>query len=79
MENRIRKIMSNVFLINESDIKEDASPETISQWDSIGHLNLITSIEEEFDILLDQDQIVEMLNLNLVIVITQEAIAEKNK
>lgn len=79
MENRIRKIMSNVFLINESDIKEDASPETISQWDSIGHLNLITSIEEEFDILFNQDQIVEMLNLNLVIVITQEAIAEKNK
>lgn len=79
MENRIRKIMSNVFLINESDIKEDASPETISQWDSIGHLNLITSIEEEFDILFDQDQIVEMLNLNLVVVITQEVIAEKNK
>lgn len=79
MENRIRKIMSNVFLIDESDIKEDASPETISQWDSIGHLNLITSIEEEFDILFDQDQIVEMLNLNLVVVITQEVIAEKNK
>jgi hypothetical protein len=31
----------------------------ISSWDSVGHMNLVASIEEEFDIMLDTDDIVE--------------------
>jgi len=77
MENRIKKVMANVFLIEASDIKENASPDSIPQWDSIGHLNLITSLEEEFDIVFSEDQIIEMLNLPLVIEITREAINSK--
>ena len=77
MENRIKRVMANVFLIEVSDIKENASPDSILQWDSIGHLNLITSLEEEFDIVFSEDQIIEMLNLPLVIEITREAINSK--
>ncbi len=77
MENRIKKIMANVFLIEESEIKENASPDSIPQWDSIGHLNLITSLEEEFNIVFTEDQIIEMLNLRLVIEITNETLKTK--
>jgi acyl carrier protein len=77
MESRIKTIMANVFLIDESEIKENASPDSIPQWDSIGHLNLITSLEEEFDIIFSEEQIIEMLNLPLVIEITREAVNSK--
>ena len=77
MENKIKRVMANVFLIEESEIKENASPDAIPQWDSIGHLNLITSLEEEFDIIFTEEQIIEMLNLPLVIEITNEAIKAK--
>ncbi len=69
--------MANVFLIEESEIKENASSDSIPQWDSIGHLNLITSLEEEFNIVFTEDQIIEMLNLPLVIEITNEALKNK--
>ena len=77
MENRIKRVMANVFLIEEHDIDENASPDSISQWDSIGHLNLITSLEEEFEIVFTEEQIIEMLNLPLVIEITNEAVNAK--
>ena len=77
MEEKIKKIMANVFLIEESQIEKYASPAEIIQWDSIGHLNLITSLEEEFDIVFTDEQIIEMLNLPLVIEITKEALKNK--
>jgi acyl carrier protein len=40
-------------------------------------LNLITSLEEEFDIVFTEEQIIEMLNLPLVIEITTEAVKSK--
>jgi len=39
-----------VFSIEVSKIEALSSPDTIVQWDSISHLDIITSIEEEFNI-----------------------------
>jgi acyl carrier protein len=75
MESRVKKVISNVFLIDESQITDDLSPDTLTQWDSIGHLNLITGLEEEFGIIYSEDQIVEMLNLKLVYEVTKEALS----
>lgn len=32
----------------------------IGEWDSIGHMILITALEKEFDIMLDTDDIIDM-------------------
>lgn len=77
MEERIKEIMADVFLLNVEEIEANASQDSIEAWDSIGHLNFITALEEEFDLMFDEDQIVEMLNLQLVIEITKEAIDAK--
>lgn len=77
MELKLKYIFSNVFLVNINDIEDQTSQDSLSAWDSIGHLNLITSIEEEFKILFTEEQIVQMLNFKLVLIITKEAIDEK--
>ncbi|WP_139173869.1 acyl carrier protein [Hydrobacter penzbergensis] len=77
MESRIKKIMADVFLIDESNINENSSPETIEQWDSIGHLNLVTSLEEAFGVIFDEEQIIQMLNFKLVVVVVEEAVGNK--
>jgi len=73
MEERVRKIMSDVFLVDIGEINENSSPDTIPQWDSIGHLNLVTAIEEEFGIKIEDDQITQMLNFKLVVEIIKES------
>ena len=72
MKERIKKIMSDIFQVNLKDINENSSPDNIIQWDSIGHLNLITSIEEEFGIVIDEDQMLQMVNFKLIILIIKE-------
>jgi acyl carrier protein len=31
----------------------------VSSWDSVGHMGLIAALEEEFDVMLDTDDIIE--------------------
>jgi len=72
MEERIKQIMADVFLVDISEINEDTSPQNLVQWDSLAQLNLITALEEEFDIALTNDQVVEMLNFKLVLMTVKE-------
>lgn len=36
---------------------EELSYQSINEWDSVGHMNLISAIEEEFDVMLDTEDI----------------------
>ena len=47
------------------DLPQDAEVQDleyrgISQWDSVGHMRLIAAIEEEFDVMLETDDILDM-------------------
>jgi acyl carrier protein len=72
MEEQIKKIMSDVFSIDISSIDKSTSQDSVNNWDSIGHLNLITSLEECFDIYYEEDEIIQMINYELVCLITSE-------
>jgi len=74
MEEKLKKIMSDIFGIELNEISENSSPDNIQKWDSLGHLNLITSIEEEFGITIDEDQMIQMLNFKLVLVVIKECL-----
>ena len=73
MEKRIKKVMSAVFEVNISKIDEKISPETLEQWDSLRHMNLIVALEEEFNIRFSEGDIVEMVTFPLIkMVITEK-------
>ena len=67
VEDRLKTVMSSVFGIPKKNIQDDASPDTIDSWDSLKHMNLIVSLEEEFDIKFDDNDIIEMINFKLII------------
>ena len=72
MTNKIKNIMASVFEISIDDINEHSSPDTIENWDSLRHMNLITVLEEEFNIRLNDEQITEMMNFSLINLIVSE-------
>ena len=59
--------MSAVFEIPVEQIKDDSSPDTIESWDSLKHMNLIISLEEEFTIEFTDREIIEMMNYLLIV------------
>ena len=66
MENRIKKVMSDVFNIDIESIDNDSSPDNIENWDSLKHMNLIVALEEDFDIEFDDNDIENLLNFQLI-------------
>ena len=66
MENKIKKVMSDVFNVDVGSINNDSSPDNIENWDSLKHMNLIVALEEEFDIEFDDNDIENLLNFQLI-------------
>jgi len=61
------EILSDLFDINPDEVDLNTSPDTIEAWDSIGHIRLISSIEEKYQISITPEDQIEMLNVDLVI------------
>lgn len=54
---------TQVFIEVFNISKEQASKlkyREISEWDSVGHMSLITALEEAFDIMMDTDDIIDL-------------------
>lgn len=56
MEEKLRKLLSILLGVDEEVIDENASSETIEEWDSLKQMNIIVAIEEEFDVQFDEEQ-----------------------
>ena len=64
MEQVLKKIMARLFKVEEGTINDDSSISNIKAWDSLKHIELITSIEEEFKIpALYMEEIIKMTNM----------------
>jgi acyl carrier protein len=66
MEEKIKKIMGNVFEIDPSVIDDNSSPDSIEKWVSLKHMVLVIALEEEFNITFREDEIVEMLSFKVI-------------
>ncbi|WNJ99103.1 acyl carrier protein [Thalassospiraceae bacterium LMO-JJ14] len=53
------RVFVEIFEIDEEKLKENLEFNSIETWDSIGHLSLISELEECFDISLETDDIVD--------------------
>jgi acyl carrier protein len=68
MENEeiLKKILSDLFMIDASKINDDTSVDTVPKWDSLKHLNLVLALEEQFKISLSEQETVEILSFPLI-------------
>jgi acyl carrier protein len=63
---QVRNIASDIFGVSSEKITAESSPETIENWDSMQHLNLVLAIEEKFGVQLDPEDIEQMKNIGAV-------------
>lgn len=63
---RIKDTMAAVFNMPVKKISNASSRDNIKNWDSIKHLQLIMALEEEFNVTIDEEHAVEMLNYSLI-------------
>ena len=79
MHNRIREIMSDIFGISVEEINSDSSMDTISSWDSLGHLQLIIKLEDDFTVSFSELETLSMTNFKSIEKIISGKISENGK
>jgi acyl carrier protein len=75
VEGRVRTILAELFELDPNSIGPDTSTDTVEAWDSLQHLTVVLSVEEEFGIQLDEEQTIAMVTFPLITEIVREATA----
>ncbi len=62
----VEQIISKVFNIDLKQVNDLSSRDTIEGWDSMGHLTLITELEEQFRVSIAIADAVEMVEVRKI-------------
>lgn len=75
---KIDAIIARIFKININEIDKSLTMDEIEIWDSLSHMDLITSIEKEFNFELEMDEIIEMRSLEDIYNIVKRNVSNGN-
>jgi len=53
------------FNIEKSMLNEELKYESIPEWDSVGHMTMISNLEEVFDIVMEMDDIIDFSSFEI--------------
>ena len=66
LDTRLKRVMADVFGISTEKIGENASIDTVSEWDSLNSMNLAVSLEDEFNVQFTDEELMDMLNYKII-------------
>ena len=72
IELAIQEIMAVVFEMSKESITSESSQDSIRNWDSVKHLDLIISLEEEFEITFPVEEIGHLVSFKIIKIIIEE-------
>ena len=67
IEAKLKQIFSEVFNVPVSMISESTEQKMLNEWDSLGQLRLIMTIEESFDVSFSIDEIESLSNFQVIL------------
>lgn len=70
MEEKVFKILKDVLEMDE--VSMNTSQDNCENWNSLRHLNLVSELEDEFDVEFEPEEIAEMKSVNNIIEIIKE-------
>lgn len=60
INDRLASVFEKAFGFDPQRFSLQLAPEDVPNWDSIGHMNLVASLEQEFNLQFEVDEIMEM-------------------
>lgn len=70
MEEKVFKILKDVLEMDE--VSMNTSQDNCENWNSLRHLNLVSELEDEFDVEFEPEEIAEMHSVNSIIEIIKK-------
>ncbi len=72
---KLNTILCDVFRLKKDELKDELTMKDIQKWDSLTHMDLVTSIEEGLNIQLTMDDIMSMKDIKTIKNIVQQKLA----
>jgi acyl carrier protein len=69
---KIKEIMANIFGVDATSIREDASKDNIENWDSLRHMDLVLALEEEFGVSIPDEDAANITSFALIRLVLKE-------
>jgi acyl carrier protein len=76
---RVQRAFSSAFDVEPGSVTINTVPGDIKAWDSMGHVTLASSLEQEFGLTFDVDELMEMENVREIVRILQAKLARLDK
>ena len=72
LNNRLKKVILNVFPELQIEINENMNPNNIDEWDSMSHLNLVMQVQEEFNITMDFNDVISIESIGDIMTLLEK-------
>lgn len=67
LQERLKSVfVESLGLDGDADV-ENLKYRDIEEWDSVGHMALVSAIEDEFDVQFDTDQVIDMSSFKVAV------------
>lgn len=66
-EDRLKKVFSQVLGIEYSQVGTQTHRNTVYQWDSLRHVNLILTIQDEFNVRFSVEEMIALVTFSQVL------------
>ena len=72
---RIRRCLQSALKLSDSDtaaVGLDTTPVSVPEWNSLGHLELILTLERNFDVTFEAGEIMELASVAAIVRVLEE-------
>lgn len=66
MDQRLANVLSSVFEIRTEQVNMGLTRESVSNWDSLTQLDLVVSLEQEFGVILEIEDVASMTSVESI-------------
>jgi acyl carrier protein len=70
---RLSRTIALVFNVAPEMITDESTPDSVSTWDSFGHLDLVMALEHEFGVTLSAEDALAMRSVGLIRTVLRNA------
>ena len=63
---KVRELVASVFEISAEQVTDDLGFDTIPEWDSLNHVNLMLALEEHCNSEIDETLMVELVDVKAI-------------
>jgi acyl carrier protein len=72
LEQKVIKIIAESLEVTEDQLTEDTAIGDIPEWNSLGHIVIISSLEKEFSIVFDPEIIMDLEDVSDIVAAIEE-------